>query len=147
LSIPLAAEIQIRQADLETMRRTVEEAAPEEACGMLAGTIVNAPAGNIYRAELVIPTTNMLHSPVRYQVEPLEQLRAFERMEAAGLELVSIYHSHPRGPSYPSPTDLDEAYYPDAVYLIWSGESGEWLCQGFQLLDRQAIPVNIRLLP
>jgi proteasome lid subunit RPN8/RPN11 len=47
-------------------------------------------------------------------------------MEAQGLEMVGIYHSHPHGPDSPSPTDIAEAYYPDAVYLIWFRQDGEW---------------------
>ena len=34
-----------------------------------------------------------------------------------GLEVVAIYHSHPRGPAAPSATDLAEARW-DVPYLI-----------------------------
>jgi len=112
---------------------------PEEACGLLAGTM----SANFYQVEQVIPTTNILRSPERYRIDPVEQLRAFERIEAAGLELVGIYHSHPQGPRHPSETDLAEAYYPEAVYLIWAGPCGAWECAGFCIQNRQALPVKV----
>ena len=39
---------------------------------------------------------NAERSAVRFRMEPRAQWRAFQRIEAAGLELVGIYHSHPQ---------------------------------------------------
>jgi proteasome lid subunit RPN8/RPN11 len=142
LNIPTPGAIQIRQSDLETMRLAVAGTVPEEACGLLAGTIHE----DLYQVELVVPTTNILHSPVRYRMDPTEQLHALERIDAAGLELVGIYHSHPQGPDHPSPTDLAEAYYPEVVYLIWSGQHGAWECAAFRLQNGQASIVEINSL-
>jgi proteasome lid subunit RPN8/RPN11 len=85
---------------------------PNEACGLLAGT--NGSATRIF------PMTNAERSPVIYRVDPKEQLRVFNEIEADGLDLVAIYHSHTRSPAYPSNTDVAQAYYPEAVYLIVS---------------------------
>lgn len=85
---------------------------PNEACGLLAG--------NAREATHIYPMTNAERSPVIYRMEPKEQLRVFNEMDAEALELVAIYHSHTRSPSYPSATDVKLAYYPDAVYLIVS---------------------------
>jgi proteasome lid subunit RPN8/RPN11 len=30
-------------------------------------------------------------------------------LEKEGMALLAIYHSHPKGPAFPSPTDLQEA--------------------------------------
>ena len=43
-----------------------------------------------------------------------------QTIEAAGEELVGIYHSHTKSPAYPSQTDINLAGWPDAVYLIAS---------------------------
>jgi proteasome lid subunit RPN8/RPN11 len=56
----------------------------------------------------------------RYIIDPREQLKAFRSIDAAGEELVGIYHSHPVSQPYPSPTDRAEAHYPDAVYVLVS---------------------------
>ncbi len=86
--------------------------APLETCGVLGGL------GE--RALAVYPIANALRSPVRYRADPEGLLAAFLDIEARGWELVGIYHSHPAGPDAPSATDIAEAFYPDAVYVIIS---------------------------
>jgi proteasome lid subunit RPN8/RPN11 len=119
------------------MRDDVAEHAPEEACGVLAGRGRDVLA--------IIPITNQLHSPVRYLMEPHEQLKAFQLIEAQGWELLAIYHSHPQGPEGPSPTDIAEAYYPEAVYLIWSRFYEGWRCRGFTINEQRVRPVEVYL--
>jgi proteasome lid subunit RPN8/RPN11 len=122
----------------EQMLEDVTRRAPEEACGLLAGL------GNSILA--VIPVNNMLHSPVRYRMDPQEQLNAFQSIEASNWELLGIYHSHPHGPEGLSLTDIDEAYYPDSALLIWSGRSGAWECRGFQLYnDKEVRGIHLRI--
>ena len=89
-----------------------QEDAPNECCGLLAGR--NG------RVERVYPGTNVDHSPYTYLMDPKEQLAAFKDMEAAGLDLVGIYHSHTHTAAYPSRTDVAKAFYPDALYVIVS---------------------------
>ncbi len=85
---------------------------PNEACGLVAGA--DGAATKLF------PMTNAERSPVIYRMEPAEQLRVFNEIDEAGLELVGIYHSHTRSAAYPSSTDVSLAYYPEAVYLIVS---------------------------
>jgi len=105
---------------------------PEEACGLLAGE----------RDEVrrVIPVPNVLHSPVRYQMEPRSQVEAMLAIEAAGLDIVGIYHSHPRGPAGPSASDVAEAAYPEALYLIWYPTEMGWEVRAFELREAGARP-------
>jgi [CysO sulfur-carrier protein]-S-L-cysteine hydrolase len=139
---PLPHSLYLSQADIQRMRFDVTQRAPEEACGLLSGQI---KAGT-YRAVAVIPTTNELHSPFRYRIDPHEQITAFNQIDSQGLELVGIYHSHPAGPSEPSPTDIAEAYYPEVVYLIWSAQTGDWQCKAFLIQKGQVIPVEISII-
>ncbi len=111
---------------------------PEEACGLLAGK-------HGYILE-VFPTTNVLHSPVRYRIATQEQFQAFQRIEQQGWDLLAIYHSHPHGPATPSPTDIKEAYYPEVIYLIWSRDGGEWICRGFVISNNDVQEIPIRLV-
>ncbi len=85
---------------------------PEEACGLLGG--------RYGRAVRLYPIENVLHSPVAYEMEPLQQIRAMVAIEDEGLELLAIYHSHPDGPARPSATDVAQAYYPESAQLIIS---------------------------
>jgi len=108
----------------QAMRRQVSRLAPLEACGLLAG--INR------RVEMSIGVRNADQSPVRFHMEPLEQWRAFQRIESAGLELLGIYHSHPDGPDRPSLTDIAEAMYP-VVQIIWYRQEGKWRARGFRI--------------
>lgn len=125
------------------MRDQAARWAPEEACGLLAGKTLG-------QVEKVFPVANRLHSPSRFEMDPREQLRAFIDIEAAGLELCAIYHSHPLGPAAPSPTDLTEFAYPGVVYLIWApeqpGPSPVWDARGFLLDDRVVIEIRLQVM-
>lgn len=140
---PAVVSLALRHADLDEMRRHVASHADEEACGLLAGT----RDGERCFVNQVIPVANALHSPVRYRMDPHEQLAAFNRIDESGLELVGIYHSHPNGPPGPSATDLAEAYYPEAAYLIWSRSGETWLCRAFGLRSGQFAPVALEIEP
>jgi proteasome lid subunit RPN8/RPN11 len=93
---------------------------PEEGCGLVGGQF--GPDGA--RAQAILPVTNELHSPVRFYMAPLEQLKALSWLDENELELVAIFHSHPAGPPGPSPTDLAEFAYPGVLYLIFSPAGG-----------------------
>jgi [CysO sulfur-carrier protein]-S-L-cysteine hydrolase len=84
--------------------------APNECCGMIASR--NGEAVRIH------PTVNTAASPLRYEIDGAEQLRIYNEIEDAGLELGAIYHSHTRTAPYPSQTDINLAFYPDSLYLI-----------------------------
>ncbi|MCC6958085.1 MAG: M67 family metallopeptidase [Anaerolineales bacterium] len=132
-------QIAISAQDIERMCRDVEARRPEEACGLLAGRFERGAA----RVEAVLPMQNALHSPARYRLDAAEQIRAFAWIEAQGLELTGIYHSHPEGPAVPSATDIAEAYYPQAVYWIWSGQNGAWQYAAFTIHQGEIAPVTI----
>ncbi len=101
------------------MSRVIEEISAEaarrpeiECCGLLGG------AGEaITRA---YPAANAGASPTAYEIAPEELFRIMRRMRADGVQFAGIYHSHPRGENYPSPSDIARAYYPDAAYFIIS---------------------------
>jgi proteasome lid subunit RPN8/RPN11 len=69
----------------------------------------------------------------RYVIDPREQLKAFRAIEAAGEELVGIYHSHPVSEPIPSPTDRAEAHYPDAFYILISLRTGKPEVRAFRI--------------
>ena len=87
---------------------------PNEACGLLAGSLSDG------RASIYHPARNADASPLRYSVHPDDLMRITFAIEDAGEDLVAIFHSHTRSPAVPSPTDLRAAMYPDAVYLLAS---------------------------
>ena len=128
-----AMRLRISQADYETMLAHVQAHWPEEACGLLAGQ--GEWVRQVYRIE------NIRHSPVAYEMHALEQVRAMIEIEARGWELRGIFHSHPQGPPVPSATDIELAYYPEAVYVICSpAEENAWQARGFRIEEGQVRP-------
>ena len=115
-------QLSLSRVQWQAMHRHVARRAPQEACGLLAGKGA--------RVELVLGVPNSLHSPVRFRMEPRAQWRAFQRIEAEGLDLIGIYHSHPNGPDHPSPTDIAESLYP-VVNVIWYRTGKKWNARGF----------------
>lgn len=108
----MVTSLRLRAAYYAEMLAHLRSAYPEEACGVMAGI-----DGDVLR---LYPVENKLHSPVAYEMEPLQQLRALQQLEDAGWELLAIYHSHPQGPEIPSAQDVAQAYYPDALNVIVS---------------------------
>lgn len=85
---------------------------PNECCGMISGQGSHAAA--VHRA------ANTEASPFMYVMDPQEQLRIMNEIDAAGDDLVAIYHSHTRSAAYPSRTDVDLAFFAETLYLIVS---------------------------
>jgi [CysO sulfur-carrier protein]-S-L-cysteine hydrolase len=111
---------------------------PNEACGLLAGS--NGEATKLFRM------TNAERSPVIYRMEPKEQLRVFNQIEEERLDLVGIYHSHTRSPAYPSATDVAQAYYSEAVYLIVSLQNEEAPeLRAFRINDGKVSEIDLEL--
>ena len=90
--------------------------APDECCGMIASRDGEAVA--VHRA------ANAAASPLRYEIDGMEQYKLQTAIEDAGLELGAIYHSHTRSAPKPSQTDINLAFYPEALYVI-VGVAGE----------------------
>jgi len=87
---------------------------PNEACGFLSGSLADGRATRFH------PARNVDASPLRYNVHPEDQVRITFAIEAAGEELVAIFHSHTRSAAVPSATDRRTAMYPVPFYLLAS---------------------------
>lgn len=110
-----------------------EEGAPEEVCGVLAGRRNDdegvAHVGAVRRVPNVAS-----HPLTEYHLDPEAHLAAIEELEADDRAVVGFYHSHPAGPSHPSPTDEARATWPGYVYVIVSldgtADVGAWTWTG-----------------
>lgn len=127
----------ISRRNWQEMLAYVQQQAPLEACGLLAG--------KDDRVEKVIFVQNQAHSPVRFVMDPYEQLKAFDLIESNGLDLLSIFHSHPAGPEGASATDIAEAAY-EVIHVILSRKQNGWQAHGFWIEDGKATEVSLQIV-
>lgn len=111
--------------------------APNECCGMVA-----ASDG---RAVRVHPAANAAASPLRYEIAGAEQYRIQMAIEDAGHDLGAIYHSHTRTEPYPSQTDVNLAFYPDAVYFIVGLAGEEPDVRAYRIVDGEISDARLEI--
>ncbi|MBI2780660.1 MAG: M67 family metallopeptidase [Chloroflexi bacterium] len=126
---PRAARIsrEIRDGIVDHARGEV----PNEACGIVIG---DRPAADGGRAVRWVPLRNPLASPSRYAIDPDDLLRLTTETDDADEVFWAIVHSHVASPARPSPTDLRESHYPDALYLLVSLEAAP-VIRAWRILD------------
>lgn len=90
---------------------------PNEACGLIVGDRAAADGGRALRFE---PTRNEAASPYLYEIHPDDLYRLTVATDDADEVFWGIVHSHTHTPAVPSPTDLGQAFYPDALYILVS---------------------------
>jgi proteasome lid subunit RPN8/RPN11 len=113
--------------------------APNECCGMIATQ--NGRAVRVYRA------TNSAASPLRYEIDGMEQYRIQMEIEERGWELGAIYHSHTRSRPYPSQTDINLATYPDSLYVIVGLADGDPDVRAYRIVDGQVAEATLEVRP
>lgn len=128
--------LSLTNEQLQQMIAHVDAHLPMEACGLLAGRGSSV--------ESVLAVTNQAQSPVRYVMDPIEQLNAFEWIDSQGLDLIGIFHSHPTGPETVSPTDIAESAY-DVVQVILARTNGTWHPRGFWIENGSYREVTLQI--
>ena len=124
--------IQLRREHLEAMIQHARDAVPAECCGLIGG-ISGTRARTLYRLR------NAATNPeLGYEAAPEDLFAAQRQMREHGEELLAIYHSHPRAadPS-PSETDVRQAYYPSATYLIIGLGGDGPVVKAFSISERE----------
>lgn len=101
---------------------------PNECCGLLAGK--DGIILQLYRCD------SAEKSPFRYYVDPKDQIRIMRELDQKEWDLIGIYHSHTHTEAYPSKTDLELAFYPEALYFIVSLQKADApVIRAFQIVD------------
>ena len=88
---------------------------PMECCGILAGV---AP-----RVSLFLPLQNVADvqtRSTRYYADPRDLIAVEKTLRELKLNILAIYHSHPRWEAVPSRTDLEQNYYGPVPRIIVS---------------------------
>jgi proteasome lid subunit RPN8/RPN11 len=122
---------------LDEIIKHCKEEYPKEACGILAGK--DGIVHKVYKMK------NIEQSVFSYMMEPGEQFIVMKEMRENSLEMTVIYHSHPYADAYPSPRDINLAFYQDSFYMIVSLIYGEPLIKVFEIKDNMFKEVDILL--
>lgn len=110
--------MRIARALYDEMIEHARAEAPNECCGMVGSR--DGEAVRVFR------TVNAAASPLRFEIEPDEQLRVHQAIDSAALELGAIYHSHTRTEPKPSQTDVNfAAWWPGVLWIIVGLANGE----------------------
>lgn len=109
---------------------------PLEVCGLLSG-VVREPGS----AEVTsfFPVDNVAASARVYEVDPRGYLRADREAEAAGEQLIGVYHSHTHTDAQPSPTDVAQAPDPGWHYVLVSLRDVHPSVRSWQIRDGKTI--------
>lgn len=113
---------------------------PIEMCGILGGS------GEIVTESYRI--RNLKASPEHFLMDPREQIAAMKSLDDRGLELLAFYHSHPRGPAFPSAEDIRLAFYPEVTTVIISlADSDAPVLRAFRIRDGTPLETAVEILP
>ncbi len=126
----------LSKEQFQAMIAYVDSHAPLESCGLLAGRNT--------QVEKIFFVQNQVQSPIRYVMDPIEQLNAFEWIDSNDMELLGIFHSHPTGPETVSPTDIAQAAYA-VTYLILLRADGDWHARGFWIENGSFREVTLQI--
>lgn len=109
-------QVIVQKSDYENMVAHAKKELPNEACGLIAGTMEEGKKviGKVYYL------TNIDQSNEHFSLDPKEQLAAIKDMRANGFVPLGNWHSHPESPSRPSEEDKRLAYDSSASYMILS---------------------------
>ena len=108
--------ITIARSVLDDIRLHARSEAPRECCGVLVGRDATI-TGHARARNLAAGTT-------RFQLDPIDHIRAMRESRLQGLDVVGFYHSHPKSRAYPSDTDIAECGYFGVLHVIAGFDAG-----------------------
>jgi proteasome lid subunit RPN8/RPN11 len=92
---------------------------PNESCAILYGK--KKGEENIVKEIWLIE--NIDSSPVEFTLSYEQTLKMYKKSEELNLEIIGIFHSHPKGEAYPSNTDKKfmKINQDEYIWIIYSG--------------------------
>ena len=127
---PEYREMKIRKGVIERIVAHAEREAPVEACGFLMGS-----NGLVTRD---FPVTNADGREDHYTFDPDEQFHAYSVAGEEDLDIIGVYHSHPKTPPQPSGEDIRLAHDSGLLYVIISLMEGKGVIKAFSIREGKA---------
>jgi len=112
--------VKIHRAALDAIREHGAEGYPHEICGVMVGPREDRTVSEVKRARNII----VERARDRYEIDPRDQIRIQREADAAGLDIVGYYHSHPDHPAQASRFDTERAWA-GYVYVIVAVHGGK----------------------
>lgn len=126
--------IQMNEYIKEALEKDAFNSFPDECCGFILGK----EDGEERVIEKIIVVNNAREGDKRrrFEIAPLDYLKAEQQAEQENLTLLGVYHSHPNHPSVPSEHDRIAAQ-PYFSYIILSVEENRLVSvQSWKLTDQ-----------
>lgn len=145
---PGPASVRLSAAIRDAIVEHARAAVPNEACGIIVG---DRPAGEGGSASRWVALRNPLASPYRYAIDPADLLALTIDTDDADEVFWAIVHSHVTSPARPSPTDVRESHYPDALYILASldpdeaGSTGEPSVRAWRIVGGSVHEVQLAI--
>ena len=112
--------MKITRAAFETIQAHGVEGYPNEICGIMVGPRGEKTTTEAKRARNIIVD----RSHDRYEIDPLDHIRIQREADAADLDIVGYYHTHPDHPAQASRFDTERAWA-GYVYVIVAVHKGK----------------------
>jgi [CysO sulfur-carrier protein]-S-L-cysteine hydrolase len=143
-----APTLRLTRAQYDAVIAHCYDGYPEEACGLLAGTLVGDEITGEVTA--VYPCENAAHSARIYRIGGRDLMRSTLDANRRDEEIVAVWHSHTHTDAYPSPTDVEQAMEAQKLerpwlYPIVSLKYGEPVLRAYWIRDSviAEVPVEV----
>jgi proteasome lid subunit RPN8/RPN11 len=127
--------MKIEGGALDSIRAHGAEGYPHEICGIMLGPHGEGRVTEVRRARNII----VERARDRYEIDPRDHIRIQREADAAGLDIVGYYHSHPDHPAQASRFDTERAWA-GYVYLIVSIAGGKPVDQNGFVAEKDGGP-------
>jgi len=117
-------QMTIDAAAAEVIRRHGEEAFPHECCGFLYG---DEKHGRFIAQAVPVSNSKEGDQRRRFEISPLDYMRAEQYALQHHTQLLGVYHSHPNHPAIASEHDLAVAmpYFSYVIVSVMEGQAVE----------------------
>ena len=133
--------MRIQKQALEAIRAHGAEGYPHEICGIMVGPRDDRTVTEVKRARNII----VERARDRYEIDPRDHIRIQREADAAGLDIVGYYHSHPDHPAQASRFDTERAWA-GYVYLIVAVHEGKPIDANAFIADNDGGPFHLEPL-
>lgn len=135
--------IQLTQSQLLILKNWAIECDPLEAPALLTGVVDEK--NNIGIVTDVYPMPNIVESSVRFEIDPEEFYKIYEKSEKEDKQIIGIFHSHPMDP-IPSGVDLPYMKLHGNIWVILSTTRKTDNLKAYQFINNNLNDIEIEII-